>query len=235
MPLQIWLKNAIELAGLRMEAGVFRIALAHARAAHQGWTGAVSAELKKLVVSGELQGKTTALLDNLNAAVLQGKTLVTDMQGFVNDPEMKASLKGTMENFKVMSESGTKIAANAELMAANGVEISAETKTLMAKANKLAEQVQELVEKFNKTIVDGLLSEVTAVKLAGVRPYDKAWLSQRGFYITQQGLFGNEGSLAITTKDGLRYWLFFGEVALDERLGSLTEVTVLVPLNPEDL
>lgn len=71
-------------------------------------------------------------------------------------------------------------------------------------------------KRVNKTIVDGLLSEVTAVKLAGVRPYDKAWLSQRGFYITQQGLFGNEGSLAITTKDGLRYWLFFGEVALDD-------------------
>jgi rod shape-determining protein MreC len=26
-----------------------------------------------------------------------------------------------------------------------------------------------------------------------------------------------------------------GEVSLDERIGSLTEVTVLVPLNPEEL
>lgn len=113
---------------------------------------AVSAEVRKLVASGELQGKTTALLDNLNAAVIQGKTLVADMQGFVNDPEMRDSLKGTMANFKIMSESGTKIAADAEIMAANGVEISAETKALMVKANKLAEQVSELVDKFNKTV-----------------------------------------------------------------------------------
>lgn len=113
---------------------------------------AVSVEIKKLVSSGELQGKTTVLLDNLNAAVLQGKQLVADMQGFVNDPELRNSFKGTMDNLKVMSDSGTKIAANAEVMSSNGVQISEDTKTLMQKANKLADQVQGLIEKFNKTV-----------------------------------------------------------------------------------
>jgi FKBP-type peptidyl-prolyl cis-trans isomerase len=68
----------------------------------------------------------------------------------------------------------------------------------------------------SKTTIDALLTEATAVRLAGVRPYDKMWLQQRGFFITPQGLYGNEGSLSITTKDGLRHWLFFGEAALDD-------------------
>ncbi len=113
---------------------------------------AVSLEVKKLVASGELQGKTTALLDNLNAAVIQGRELVSSLQGFVGDPEMRGNMKETLGNFKVMSESGTKIASNAEKMSANGIEISEETKTLMKKANQLADQVQSLIEKFNKTV-----------------------------------------------------------------------------------
>lgn len=113
---------------------------------------AVSTELRKLVASGELQGKTTALLDNLNSAVSQGKQLVADMQGFVNDPELRDNFKASVSNLKVMSDSGTKIAANAEVMSSNGVEISEETKTLMKKANGLADQVQSLIEKFNNTL-----------------------------------------------------------------------------------
>lgn len=113
---------------------------------------AVSSEIKRLVASGQMEGKVNALMDNLNAAVLKGKQLVTDMQGFVNDPEMRANMKDTLANFKVISDSGTKIAANAEAMSANGVEISAETKTLMTKANKLADQVQDLIQKFNQTV-----------------------------------------------------------------------------------
>ncbi len=74
-----------------------------------------------------------------------------------------------------------------------------------------------------KTALDNLLNEVTGLRLAGVRPYAKEWLQARGFYLTPQGLYGNEGSLAITTKDGLRYWLFFGEVALDDAADKAAE------------
>ncbi|MBS1715130.1 MAG: MCE family protein [Armatimonadetes bacterium] len=112
----------------------------------------VSLELQKFAASGQLQDKTTALLDNLNETVKKGNALVGDLQSFVNDPDLRGSLKGTMENVKVMSESGPRIAADAEVMAKNGVEITAETKELMKKANKLADQVQEMIEKFNGTI-----------------------------------------------------------------------------------
>lgn len=113
---------------------------------------AVSLEVKKMVASGELQAKTTELLDNLNTAVKKGTELVADVQSLATDPEMRAALKDTLTNVKVMSDSGTKIAADAELMAANGVEITEETKALMKKANKLADQVQDLIEKFNATV-----------------------------------------------------------------------------------
>ncbi|MBS1721719.1 MAG: MCE family protein [Armatimonadetes bacterium] len=112
----------------------------------------VSGEVRKLVASGELQGKTTALLDNLNLAVKKGTQLVEELQSFAGDPEMRASMKDAMANLKVMSDSGTKIAANAEVMSANGVEISEKTSKLMDKANHLADQVDELIQKFNKTV-----------------------------------------------------------------------------------
>jgi len=78
-------------------------------------------------------------------------------------------------------------------------------------------------KKVAKTALDNLLNEVTGLRLAGVRPYAKEWLQARGFYLTPQGLYGNEGSIAITTKDGLRYWLFFGEVALDDAADKAAE------------
>lgn len=115
---------------------------------------AVAVEVRKLAESGELQGKATALLDNLNTAVTQGTKLVEDLRAMANDPKMRGAIDETLANVKVMSESGTKIAADAEIMARNGVAISEEAKTLMGKANALADQVDELIRKFNRTVDD---------------------------------------------------------------------------------
>ncbi len=78
-------------------------------------------------------------------------------------------------------------------------------------------------KRVSKTAVDNLVNEINSLRLVGVRPYAKEWLQARGFYLTKQGLYGNEGSLAITTKDGLKYWLFFGEVALDDAADKAAE------------
>lgn len=68
-----------------------------------------------------------------------------------------------------------------------------------------------------KDVVNKILSEGTGLKLQGVRPYRNEWLTQRGFYVgNDKQLYGNEGRVVITTKDGLRYALFFGEVALGD-------------------
>ena len=78
-------------------------------------------------------------------------------------------------------------------------------------------------KRVGKTAIDNLVNEINSMRLAGVRPYAKEWLQARGFYLTKQGLYGNEGSLAITTKDGLKYWMFFGEVALDDAADKAAE------------
>lgn len=78
-------------------------------------------------------------------------------------------------------------------------------------------------KRVGKTAIDNLVNEISSLRLAGVRPYAKEWLQSRGFYLTAQGLYGNEGSIAITTKDGLKYWMFFGEVALDDAADKAAE------------
>ncbi len=112
----------------------------------------VSVEVRRLVASGELEGKANALLDNLNESVVAGKALVQDLQAFVTDPELKAGLKGTLDNVKVMTDSGVKVSGDFELIARNGVAASEETVTLLKKANRLADEVGELIEKFNRTV-----------------------------------------------------------------------------------
>lgn len=115
---------------------------------------AVTLEVQKLVASGELQGKTTALLDTLQGAVTEGKALVSDLRAMANDPKMKAQIDETLENVKVIAGSGTRVAADAELMAKNGVKVSEQAVSLMDKANNLANEVDSLIKKFNKTVDD---------------------------------------------------------------------------------
>ena len=74
-----------------------------------------------------------------------------------------------------------------------------------------------------KAALDNLVNEVNGLKLVSVRPFDPAWLKARGFYVVKEGLYGNEGSVSVTTKDGLRYYMFFGEVALDDAADKAAE------------
>jgi FKBP-type peptidyl-prolyl cis-trans isomerase len=83
--------------------------------------------------------------------------------------------------------------------------------------------------------VDEVLSELGAMSLQGVRPFDARWLASRGFYLGNQpqmfqvpnaltvqvqgkpyALFGTEGRLDVATSDGLRYSFMFGKIALGD-------------------
>ncbi len=113
---------------------------------------AVTYEVKKLVESGDIQDRTVALLDSLNAAVESGHKLVTELNALATDPELRNSLEATLSNVKTMSESGTRIATSAEVMAENGVIVSDEAVKLSKKANELAIKVDELIETFKETL-----------------------------------------------------------------------------------
>lgn len=87
-----------------------------------------------------------------------------------------------------------------------------------------------------KEEVEKLVSAITGIRLTGIRPFNLGWLQQRGFFLSTDpaavnnpeslvlsdpsgkklALVGNEGSVIVTTKDGLRYKLFFGEIALGD-------------------
>lgn len=83
-----------------------------------------------------------------------------------------------------------------------------------------------------KDTIDKLLSQATSLRLSGVRKFSLEWLSQAGFFPSESpqlvgrpdslkvsfnnkiyALFGNEGRVDFTTKDGLRYSLLFGEIS----------------------
>ncbi len=83
-----------------------------------------------------------------------------------------------------------------------------------------------------KDTVDKLLTQATSLRLSGVRKFSLEWLSQAGFFPsdnkqlvnrpdalrvafnnTTYALFGNEGRVDFITKDGLRYSLLFGEIS----------------------
>ncbi|MDI9641205.1 MlaD family protein [Kamptonema cortianum] len=113
---------------------------------------AVSLEVKQFAAGGSLQAKTDEILATMASTAKEGELLVKDLRAYTADPEMKASLDGTLSNFKTMSDSGVKIAADAEIMSSNGVEISEQAKELMAKVNKLADEVQDLVKEFKGTV-----------------------------------------------------------------------------------
>jgi hypothetical protein len=86
-----------------------------------------------------------------------------------------------------------------------------------------------------KDTVDKILSQATSLRLAGVRKFSLQWLGNAGFFpsdspqllgrpdalkVAIQGktyaLFGNEGRVDLTSKEGLRYSLLFGEISTED-------------------
>ncbi|MBA2482080.1 MAG: DUF4340 domain-containing protein [Planctomycetes bacterium] len=114
------------------------------------------------------------------------------------------------------------------------IDMRAETK--VSRSGAIAEWVTPTPpadKRVAQSAIGAIVSGLTSMKLAGVRPFDAQWLQPRGFFLlptgtvdrsspevgTSQGqraVIGNEGRLDITSKDGLRYSLIFGEVALDD-------------------
>jgi FKBP-type peptidyl-prolyl cis-trans isomerase len=110
------------------------------------------------------------------------------------------------------------------------------TKATRAGTDKTWESIQTPEDKrIATTKVDEVLSELAAVRLQGVRPFNLRWLQTHGFYLANDpqsfklpnaltvqlqdkpyALFGTEGRLDVTTNDGLRYSFMFGKVALSD-------------------
>jgi len=86
-----------------------------------------------------------------------------------------------------------------------------------------------------------LASSVANIQIVGVRPRPEQLflrdLQSKGFFVSGDPgaaqLFGNEGQVSITTKDGLRYTLYFGEVTYESGL-ALTAGVAETPADDSD-
>ncbi len=128
---------------------------------------AISLKMKEVATDGKLEAQANELLATINSAAKEGEGLVKDLRAVTGDENMRESMKGTLQNFETMSESGVRIATDAEAMAKNGVAISEETKKLLEKANKLADEVGKgledlkgVVAKFSDGTGPGLLPKI---------------------------------------------------------------------------
>lgn len=124
-------------------------------------------EFNRIAKKGELEKETVALLAELKAAAQKGNELVAEMTKIAADPELRASMKTTLDNAATMSESGTKIAKNVEEISTTGIEASKNANELMKKANVLADDLAKLMESFKKTfekVGGGAASTLNQVK-----------------------------------------------------------------------
>ena len=113
----------------------------------------MTGELVATTKGGKMQGDLKATLENIKDASARGDKMIAEMQKLVSDPDLQAALKGSAANMKVMTDSGTKIAAtgetiskNVELMTKDGPDITRKMSELMTKANDIAAKMNDILD-----------------------------------------------------------------------------------------
>lgn len=108
----------------------------------------ISERLAAYAKSGKLEGQVDGLMAQLNEMMAGGQKLVTEMNAILADPALRKNMDQIVANTATMSESGVKIAANAETISQNGVTLSEQAIEIAAKASDLADDAKELMQKF---------------------------------------------------------------------------------------
>lgn len=125
-----------------------------------------TALVSEMLADDRWKDQAVLLLENLNSTSLKAEKLVVSLDNFVNDPELREPLAKTVQNTEKITETGTRIAANAETMTENGVTITEKAIDLADKANEIADEAKKALEKFTgimgKTPSPGLFSQIQA-------------------------------------------------------------------------
>lgn len=111
-----------------------------------------TALIAQMVKDGKYDQKIDGVLANLNSTTESAGKLVEDLRSFVNDPNLREPLNKTAQNVATITDSGTRIAADAEKMAANGVEITQKLNTFTEKANDLADSAKDALDSLKRII-----------------------------------------------------------------------------------
>ncbi len=112
----------------------------------------VSAQIAKYAKSGKLEGEADKIFAQVNQALETGNAMLKDMRALTNDPATQQNLKDIVANTRTMSESGTKIAANAEVLSSKGVILGDKAIEIATKASELADGAKELLEIFKSKL-----------------------------------------------------------------------------------
>ena len=125
-------------------------------------------ELLAMTKGGGLQKDLKSTLANIREASENGNKLIAELTKTIGDPEMQAAIKGSASNFKTITDSGVKMAANGESIAKNVELMTKDGPEITKKVSDLLTKVNELVAKFSDMAEDvkGAVKKVSST-LAG--------------------------------------------------------------------
>lgn len=103
----------------------------------------------KLMTDGKLQSKSIALLDELQRTTAKAEKLVSNINDFVSDPQLKANLDATLASAANVAKKGETIADNTEKMTKNGEVLSQKAIQLADDAHEIALEAKQVVQKIN--------------------------------------------------------------------------------------
>lgn len=114
----------------------------------QGTTSLVA----EMIREGKFDEKVNSILVNLDKTTGKASSLVDEMKELVTDPKLRDPLAKSVQDMATITESGTRMAADAEKMAQNGVKITEKVDKFADKANELADNAKDIFEQIKKII-----------------------------------------------------------------------------------
>lgn len=106
----------------------------------------------EMIKDGKFDQKVTSILANLDKTTEKASSLVDEMKTFVTDPNLRDPLAKSVKDIATITDSGTRMAADAEKMAQNGVKITEKVDKFADKANELADNAKDIFEQIKKLI-----------------------------------------------------------------------------------
>lgn len=107
----------------------------------------ISSSISKLAKEGEF----TKVFQEVEHLMVTSRSMVQELKSTLSSPKIKTPLENSLQNVDQITETGKKIASNAELISKNGIVFSDKAIEVVEKASKLEDDAKTLLKKFNST------------------------------------------------------------------------------------
>jgi phospholipid/cholesterol/gamma-HCH transport system substrate-binding protein len=108
---------------------------------------AASLEARKLLADPALREEAMGIIESLNRTAVRAEELMASITQFVADPQLQQNAKNIAANTEQMTDSGTRIAANAEVIAQNSVVVSEKAVEFADRAIAIADEARATLER----------------------------------------------------------------------------------------